>query len=435
MTHNNSSANVIHPPRMPIRGRVLALVGIVLVALNLRLAITSLSVLYDAIGKDVTGFSVTFVGILPLICFSIFGLLAHNVAERIGFENSLLIAMLAVFVGTVFRAFSSEIWTFAACTVVAGAGMAFGNVLLFPVIKKYFPDHIGAMTATFSVLLAVSSAVPPSLAIPVADAVHWRVSIGWWGIVALAAALPWIAIRPDKDLQAYEKAHNESKLGAGATHPEASTHVPVWKWPIAWSLMSLFGFGFLSRFSVTTHLKSYLDPVSGQQYFSAAEVGSMLSVYNSLGLFHALIIPLVIGRMKHPYIIIALSGTLQIIGYLGLLYEPTLSWAWAVVLAPSWMVCTALFQLINLRTHTTTGASALSGFVQGVGYIFAGIGPLFVGLLHEWTGGWSVPIWFLIVAAAVMMVVGVPSVKHEYLEDAVAVRVEHPSDSATKTQT
>jgi hypothetical protein len=46
-----------------------------------------------------------------------------------------------------------------------------------------------------------------------------------------------------------------------------------------------------------------------------------------------------------------------------------------------------------------------------------------------------VPIWFLIMAAAVMMVVGVPSVKHEYLEDAVAVRVEHPSDSATKTQT
>ncbi len=71
--------------------------------------------------------------------------------------------MLAVFVGTVLQAFSSGIWTFAACTVVAGAGMAFGRVLLFPVIKKYFPDHIGVMTATLSVLLAVSSAVPPSL--------------------------------------------------------------------------------------------------------------------------------------------------------------------------------------------------------------------------------------------------------------------------------
>ena len=194
---------------MPIRGRVLALVGIVLVALNLRLAITSLSVLYDAIGEGVTGFSVTLIGILPLICFSIFGLLSHNVAERIGFEKSLLIAMLAVCVGTVLRAFSSEIWTFAACTVVAGAGMAFGNVLLFPVIKKYFPDHIGVLTATFSVLLALSSAIPPSLAIPVAEALHWRVSIGWWGLVALAVALPWITIHADKDLQDYEKAHKE----------------------------------------------------------------------------------------------------------------------------------------------------------------------------------------------------------------------------------
>jgi CP family cyanate transporter-like MFS transporter len=67
--------------------------------------------------------------------------------------------------------------------------------------------------------------------------------------------------------------------------------------------------------------------VSGQHYFSAAEVGHMLFIYNGLGLFHVLIIPLVIGRMKHPYIIIALSGILQIIGYVGLLYEPALSWA------------------------------------------------------------------------------------------------------------
>jgi CP family cyanate transporter-like MFS transporter len=291
----------------------------------------------------------------------------------------------------------------------------------------------------FDLLDALSERHKPGLGgpsvsgIPAANAFNWRISIGWWGIVALAAALPWITIRPDKDLQDYEKAKKESGLGAGASHPEASTHVPVWKWPIAWSLMFLFGFGFLSRFSITTHLESYLDPVSGHHYFSAAEVGSMLLVYNSLGLFHALIIPLVIGRMKYPYIIIALSGTLQIIRYLGLLYEPTLSWVWAVVLAPSWMVCTALFQLINLRTHTTTGASALSSFVQGVGYIFAGIGPLFVGLLHERTGRWTVPFWFLIVAAAVMMVVGAPSVKHEYLEDAVAVRVKHPPGSTAKT--
>jgi hypothetical protein len=44
-----------------------------------------------------------------------------------------------------------------------------------------------------------------------------------------------------------------------------------------------------------------------------------------------------------------------------------------------------------------------------------------------------VPFWFLIVAAAVMMVVGAPSVKHEYLEDAVAVRVKHPPGSTAKT--
>jgi cyanate permease len=65
-----------------------------------------------------------------------------------------------------------------------------------------------------------------------------------------------------------------------------------------------------------------------------------------------------------------------------------------------------------------------------MGYIFAGIGLLFVGLPEVWTGGWSVSLWFLIVAAAVMMVVGAPSVKHEYLEDVRAVQ-ERLSDTGT----
>lgn len=431
LTSENPRANEIHPPAMPVRGRILALAGIVLVALNLRLAISSLSVLFDPIGKSVSGFNVTVIAVVPLICFSLFGLLAHDIAERIGFEKSLVVAMLAVCAGTVLRAFMSNMWTFTACTVIAGAGMAVGNVLLPPVVKKYFPDHVGGMTATYAVTLAVSSALPTAFAIPIADAFNWRVSIGWWGIVALVAALPWVVTRPDRDLQEFDRARKERVLGTGPSHPQAMTRFEVWRWPISWALMSLLGFGFLSMYAITTNLKFYLAPASGRQYFTAAEVGTMLTVYTGLGVVHSLVIPLVIGRMRHPYLIIALSGLLQFVGYLGLLYEPKLSWVWVVVLAPSLMVTTASFQLINLRTRTAPGASALSSFVQGVGYIFACVGPLFVSLLHARSGGWAAPFWFLILAAAVMMLVAAPSVRHEYLEDAIAVHVRHRSDQST----
>jgi CP family cyanate transporter-like MFS transporter len=34
---------------------------------------------------------------------------------------------------------------------------------------------------------------------------------------------------------------------------------------------------------------------------------------------------------------------------------------------------------------------------QSIGYLIAGVGPLVVGGLHAWTGGWRVPLIFLLV--------------------------------------
>ena len=55
--------------------------------------------------------------------------------------------------------------------------------------------------------------------------------------------------------------------------------------------------------------------------------------------------------------------------------------------------------LINLRTRTHDGAIALSGFIQSVGYTFGAFGPLVVGVFHELTGGWTVPLLFLLALA------------------------------------
>src|SRR3546814_8812483 len=59
--------------------------------------------------------------------------------------------------------------------------------------------------------------------------------------------------------------------------------------------------------------------------------------------------------------------------------------------------------LINLRTRTPAGSASLSGFMQGVGYAVACLGPLLFGVLHEATGGWTWP--FAMLGASVMLMV------------------------------
>ena len=48
------------------------------------------------------------------------------------------------------------------------------------------------------------------------------------------------------------------------------------------------------------------------------------------------------------------------------------------------------------RSRTPTAAQQLSAMAQGIGYLIAATGPLLVGVLHSFTGGWQVPLLLLL---------------------------------------
>ena len=73
--------------------------------------------------------------------------------------------------------------------------------------------------------------------------------------------------------------------------------------------------------------------------------------------------------------------------------------------------------LINLRSRTHTGAVALSGFVQSVGYLVVALGPLVVGLLHDATGGWTAPLWLLLLSSIPAALGGLVVARKRYFED------------------
>lgn len=73
--------------------------------------------------------------------------------------------------------------------------------------------------------------------------------------------------------------------------------------------------------------------------------------------------------------------------------------------------------LINLRSNTEQGANLLSGFVQGVGYLIAAIGPFLMGHLYAWSGNWLYSCWFVAIAGILAGIAGAFSVRKVYIED------------------
>jgi len=394
--------------------RWLALVGIFFVSLNLRAAVTSLSAIYRYMSPDLPGLDISLLGTLPLLAFALFGSLSSRLVHRLGFEKSLVMSMFLVVIGIGLRAVSHSFWIFVVCTIVALAGMGFGNVLMPPVIKKYFPDHIGVMTALYSVMIAISAGLPSAIAVPITEMAGWRSNVGLWAVTAALAMIPWLFMSA---LMGGSLAHlpHPSVESLGLPPPTAKKpHIPVYKWPVAWSMVMLFGISMMSMYSMLTWLPVYLV----SRGITNAAAGNMLFVYNIVGIVHSILVPIYLGRMKHPYLIVLLGGVLQIAGYLGFLLMPSGAWLWAVVAAPGLMTIPATFDLINLRTRTSIGAASLSSFTQGAGYVLAAAGPFLTGKLQASTGGWPLAFGFLSVMAVVMLIAGGAAVQRRYLEDA-----------------
>ena len=59
-----------------------------------------------------------------------------------------------------------------------------------------------------------------------------------------------------------------------------------------------------------------------------------------------------------------------------------------------------------LRSRDSHVAANLSSMAQGFGYTLASMGPLAVGVLHDWTGGWGATGWVFAVIGVGAIVTG-----------------------------
>ncbi|WP_406077666.1 MFS transporter [Micromonospora sp. NBC_00858] len=393
----------------PATGGALVLVGMLLVALNLRAAVTSLGALLDEI-RDGLGLSGTTAGLvttLPTIAFAGLGALTPWLVRRVAPARVLVIAMLALAVGQVLRVTTDSTWVFLLTSALALAGIAVANILLPMLVKQHFPHRTGLVTGAYTMALTVGTTVAAASAVPIAHAFgSWRAGLGVWAGLAAVAVLPWVPLA----LRARAAARRATPTAAVVT----PTRVRPARTRLGWAMAIYFGAQSLSGYAIMGWL-AQLFRDAGYQPESA---GLLLAGVTALGVPIALVMPTLAGRLATLRPLVLGLTAASTLAYLGLALAPQgAALLWVALLAVGQGAFPMILTTIGLRARTAEGTVALSAFAQSTGYVIAALGPLMVGILYEVTGGWTAPIGFLLAALAVQTAAGLAIARPRYVED------------------
>ncbi|MBX9920933.1 MAG: MFS transporter [Mycolicibacterium frederiksbergense] len=386
-------------------GGALLVVAVVLTALNLRPAITSVGPLLGDMRDDL-GTSALWAGLLttlPGLCFAAAGLTAPWLARRFGIGSAIAAALLVLTTGLLLRVIDGPHVVIGG-TLVATAGIALINVLIPVVIKGSFPARIGLMTGIYTAALqgggAAGSAVTPALDEALGG---WRFALGAWAVLAAAALIVWLI------------AMQRGRAAAGPA-PRMTTVVPngrsLLRSRLAWIITGFFGCQSLLAYVVM----GWLPQVFIDNGMSKGDAGLLLGLNAVIAVPISIVVAPMASRRPSQSAWIVGLGLLGITGVAGLAIAPAAApLLWTVLLGLGMSVFSLALAVIALRARTAEDTARLSGMVQGLGYLLAGVGPFAFGLLHELSGGWTVPWVMLMVVYVIQIILGALAGRPRYV--------------------
>ncbi len=373
----------------------LAFIGVLLIAVNLRVSFVSVGPVLENISDDL-GLSSAAAGFLtglPLIAFAVFSPVAPGFASRLGLDRALWMSLLILAAGIVLRSLPVPgfIW---AGTALIGLAIAFLNVLLPSLVKRNFPTKVSQITGSYTATQAAFAAVGAAVVVPVSQTspAGWRLALGIWAglaLIALAVLLPWLLQRR-----------------AGTAHP-STPHLPYrspWASALGWQVTIFMGLQSIAFYV----LMAWLPTIEQSRGIPATTAGMHLSVFLLISVFASLATGALLHRGPDQRLVSFISGALMVATFLGLALAPDLVLLWVLLGAVGCgsLIVIAL-SLFSLRTVNYPQAASLSGMAQSVGYGLGAAGPVMFGALRDLSGDWTLP---LVVTAGIMVAVVVTGV-------------------------
>ena len=384
-------------------------IGIVVLALNLRAPIIAPTAILGAIQDD-TGLSAAGVGLLtglPVLLFALATPIAGKVIRRLGPETTVLSCLTGVLAGTVLRSVGPP-WLVLVGTGIIGLAITLGNIVVPVLIRREVPwSQVSMVTGLYSATMNVGSMITLLGTGPLAAVVGWRWAVAIWGGMAVIAVIYWMLVvrlrisrsRPLEDAEPDEVATREAQAAARRPWREAP---PQFRFVIALLVITFSGQS-IAYYTTTTWLPSILADTGG---LGATASGGTASLFQVCAIIGAFGVPLLAVKSK-PWVPMAIVAVLWLSLPIGLLLAPGAYVLWAITggIAQGGGF-TAIFSIIARSAGSDRETASASARVQGGGYLAATLAPPFAGWLNTTSQGWVLPLVLILGATLAFTVTG-----------------------------
>ncbi|WP_236196723.1 cyanate transporter [Pseudomonas glycinae] len=373
--------------RATARPAVWLMLGIILVALNLRPSMAAVGPLLSAIRGDMAlSFSLAaLLTLLPVMAMGLAMFFGMAVSRRLGEHRTVLLSLLIIGLATLSRLFLDSAGGLIASAVLAGIGIALIQALMPALIKSRFPDNVALCMGLYVTSIMGGAALAASFAPWVLmQTGNWRAGLAVWAVLALLAIPVWWATH--------------------ATSPD-TTRAVVRKESFftnsrAWLLAIFFGLGTASY----TCVLAWLAPYYVEKGWSEQNAGLMLGFLTAMEVISGLVVPAIANRSRDRRLVLGTLLGLIIAGFLGLILCPQhLSLLWPCLLGLGIGGLFPMSLIVSLdHLDEPQRAGGLTAFVQGIGYLIAGLSPLMAGVVRDRLGSfeWA---WWSLTAVMVLM--------------------------------
>ncbi|CRL48318.1 cyanate transporter [Pseudomonas sp. URMO17WK12:I11] len=365
--------------------------SIMLVALNLRPSMAAVGPLLSSIRADIAlSFSMaSLLTMLPVMAMGLAMFFGLRVSQRFGEQRTVVLSLLIIGVATASRLFLDSAVELILSAVLAGVGIALIQALMPALIKARFSDNVALCMGLYVTSIMGGAAIAASFApLVMNQSGSWRLGLAIWAALAVMALLLWSGLRGESTARSTQSTRRPSFFANSR----------------AWLLAIFFGLGTASY----TCVLAWLAPYYVEQGWSEQHAGLLLGFLTAMEVLSGLVTPAIANRSRDRRLVLVVLLALIMAGFCGLILCPQqLSLLWPCLLGLGIGGLFPMSLIVSLdHLDDPQRAGALTAFVQGIGYLIAGLSPLMAGMIRDQLGSFEWAWWALtgVVGLMILMV-------------------------------
>lgn len=362
---------------------------VVLVALNLRLALSSLPAVATEI-KAETGWNDALIGTLttvPVLCMGLFALLVPRFAAVIGRRSAVAIGLAAMAVGLSLRLVGAVGVTLFASALLAGISIAIMGGLVPGIVREQLSGSMGTATALWTAAMMGGAALGAAATLPLAELLGgWNRALALWAVPAVIALIAWSLLE---------------RGNTGADRPPALPGLRdlPWRNPVAWALTAFMTLNSIVFYSSL----AWIAPSYAERGYSLQVSGLFFGAFTIAQVFGALVLPSLSHRVPYRRTlftssVLLCSAALLVIGVAPGFAPPLVLAVLGFTLSGSFAMALGL---LSEYAPDAAGSARLTAMAFFVTYTVAAFGPFAAGALMDAANSW--PLVFSILAAVSLL--------------------------------